>query len=288
MPSSVNVGGIRTSTIATSGALARDRVARSSAASPTAATTSCPRSASRRTQPVAQQDGVFGDDDAHGSSATIRGPAPAGSRRRASRRGAATRAASPARPVPRVGVGAADAVVARPRLAAAVPRRAHVDAPGVARGVLGDVRQRLGDDEVGGRLDRRRRPRRHVDLDGHGNRRPRRERRQRRVEAAVVEDGRREPADEVAELDDRRLRLPVRAADELARRLGVVLELLAREAEVEPERDEPLLRAVVEVALDPPPLLDRGVDRAARVCSSVSIRSSLRGRRRSCSSARSR
>ena len=51
-------------------------------------------------------------------------------------------------------------------------------------------------------------------------------------------------------------------ADEIPRGRRVLLELLQREPEVETERDQPLLRAVVEIALDPPPFLDRRVDRA--------------------------
>src|SRR5436190_9385250 len=123
----------------------------------------------------------------------------------------------------------------------------------------GDVREGLGDDEVRVRLDRRRRALCDVDAQRDRYRRARREGRQRRIEAAILEDGRREPTDEVAQLGDRSLRLSMSGADELPGGGRVVLQLLEREAEIEPEGDEPLLRAVVEVALDPPPLLDRGV-----------------------------
>ncbi len=66
-----------------------------------------------------------------------------------------------------VRAGAADAVVAH-----LDPQRPVLDPRGDrgarGAGVLGDVGERLGDDEVGGRLDRRRQPvDRHVDLDGH-------------------------------------------------------------------------------------------------------------------------
>jgi hypothetical protein len=40
------------------------------------------------------------------------------------------------------------------------------------------------------------------------------------------------------------------------------VELLAGQREVEPQGDEPLLRAVVEVALDPPPLGVAGLEDA--------------------------
>ena len=54
-----------------------------------------------------------------------------------------------------VGPGAADAVVAHPELEDAV-LDAREDGGMPCTGVLDDVGQRLGDDEVGGRLDRRR------------------------------------------------------------------------------------------------------------------------------------
>ena len=36
--------------------------------------------------------------------------------------------------------------------------------------------------------------------------------------------------------------------------LALAIELLAREGEVDPQRDQPLLRAVVQVAFNAPPL----------------------------------
>ena len=55
---------------------------------------------------------------------------------------------------------------------------------------------------------------------------------------------------------------PSRAsASSSPRRLGVVGELLLRHAEAHPERDEPRLRAVVQVALDPPQLVSGRVHR---------------------------
>ena len=47
--------------------------------------------------------------------------------------------------------------------------------------------------------------------------------------------------------------------------LGIVLEELLRELQLDPQRDQPLLGAVVQVALDPAPLvLGAGRDAGAR------------------------
>ena len=101
---------------------------------------------------LAQQQAVVGQDYAHGTSALTVVPSPGGewTSRRPSR--AARRSARPRRPVPIVGIGPADAVVAHldDGVGAVAP-----DAHGGGRrpGVLDDVGERLGHDEVGGRLD---------------------------------------------------------------------------------------------------------------------------------------
>ena len=59
---------------------------------------------------------------------------------------------------------------------------------------------------------------------------------------------------EVAQLADRRLRVGERAVDQLARARRVGLEALARELQLDHQRHEPLLRAVVQVAPEPPAL----------------------------------
>ncbi len=110
-PSSVWVGGIRTSTIATSGLCAPTLRSRSSA-SPAWATTSSPASSSSAREALAQQHAVIGQDYAHGILARIVVPdAGRGVDLAAGRRAAARRSARPRRPEPAVGVGAADAVV---------------------------------------------------------------------------------------------------------------------------------------------------------------------------------
>ena len=102
-PSSVCVGGIRMSTIATSGLWARTLRSRSSA-SPAWATTSMPASSSSRATPSRSRTLVLGDDDSHGILARTVVPSPGGlstSRRPSS---AASRSARPAQPAARVGV----------------------------------------------------------------------------------------------------------------------------------------------------------------------------------------
>ena len=84
----------------------------------------------------------------------------------------------------------------------------------------------------------------------------------RRGEPAVGEHRRRDPAREVAQLGDRRAGLLARLADQLGQ-LGLVVEPRLGPAEVHAQRDEPRLRAVVQVALDPPQLGGLDVDRAA-------------------------
>ena len=128
--------------------------------------------------------------------------------------------------------------------------------------VLDGVGERLGDDEVRGRLDRRGDAA--AGLDGHRRRqlRARRERADRLGEAALGEQGRAHPAGEVAQLGERELRLVARLLDELARAVGVALEALLGHPEVQRERDEPRLRAVVQVALDALELGRGGVDGA--------------------------
>ena len=84
----------------------------------------------------------------------------------------------------------------------------------------------------------------------------------RRGQAAVGEHRRGDPAREVAQLGDRRAGLLARLAHQLGD-LGLVVEPLLRPAELHAERDEPRLRAVVQVALDPPQLGGLDVERAA-------------------------
>ena len=84
---------------------------------------------------------------------------------------------------------------------------------------------------------------------------------QRRTEPAVGEDGGMDAAGEVAQLADRALGLVAGLADELERVLAAV-QPLARDPQVQGDGHEPLLRAVVQVALQPPALAVGGGDDA--------------------------
>ncbi len=82
----------------------------------------------------------------------------------------------------------------------------------------------------------------------------------RRLQAAVGEDRRRDAAGEVAQLGDREARVLACGAHERSG-LGLVGEPLLGAAEVHAQRDEPGLRAVVQVALDAPQLGGLDVER---------------------------
>ena len=251
MPSSVCVGGMRTSTMTMSGSSSSHRGEQPAGV------------AERRDDLVAvlgeqagdalaQQHRVLGDHDAHGSSATIIVGPPSGLAMRSRPSTAVTRSRRPRQPA------AADARPPRRRRRRGSRRAAspialrHVDRRVAGVAVLGDVGERLGDDEVGGGLDRRRRAvgERDVDLDRH--RAAGGERRQRGVEPTVGQHRRVDAAHEVAQLADRQLGLLVGADDQLggAGRVAARLEPLTGHAEVHRQRDEALLGAVVEVALD--------------------------------------
>ena len=170
----------------------------------------------------------------------------------------AARRASPARPVPRSGSAPPTAVVADDDVQP-VPGALHDDF-GLARlGVLGDVGQALGDHEVGDRLDHGRGPAGQVhgkpDRDRHPGRHPG----QRGVQPAVLQHGRVQAADQVAQFRQRGLGLLVRLGDGLpgafSRR-----RLHPGHAQVDRQRHQPLLGAVVQVALQAAPLGVGGVD----------------------------
>ena len=65
-------------------------------------------------------------------------------------------------------------------------------------------------------------------------------------------------AREGAELFERGVELVAEAFEARGAARGITLGERRGEAELDPERDEPLLRAVVQVALDPRALLLRG------------------------------
>ena len=74
---------------------------------------------------------------------------------------------------------------------------------------------------------------------------------QRRGEAARLEQRRVDPVRELRRLVQRLLHVAPHLVEERLRRGGIGVRQLARELQVDRERDQVLLRAVVEVALDP-------------------------------------
>ena len=209
MPSSVWVGGIRTSTTTRSG-WCSSTARSSSSASATAATTSKPPSASSLVARPASSDRVLGDHDSHGSSTVIVGR-PAGravdGQRPVDRRGPLGQAVQP---------GAAASGAAPPRPSSVTTTTEPVAA--ALHGDLGAARPwRAWPRWSAPRRRRSRRPprcsassARHVDAQPDRQRRPGDDPGQRRVQPAVVEHGRVQAADELAQLGQRRLGLVVR------------------------------------------------------------------------------
>ena len=220
------VGGMRTSTMTMSG-WCRSTTSMSASPSPTAATTSSPASASSRVSPARSST--------ESSAITIRTGAP--------RAGWSARRAGSGPCMP-AAVGPRPARPARcrplPAAGSAPPTPSSVDLhdqPVVAPddrdrgprgvGVLGDVGQRLRDDEIGGALDGRGRALGHVDRQGDGHGRAGDDRGQGGVEAPVLEDRRMEAADQLAQLGQGRLGVVVGAGTRsLAGLLGIGLEAL--------------------------------------------------------------
>jgi hypothetical protein len=117
------------------------------------------------------------------------------------------------------------------------------------------VRQRLRHDEVRRRLDRRRHPLARRGAQLCPRLRALHQRAQRRCQAAVGQDGRVDPARKLAQLGGRSRQLDDRLVQRRQRDIGLpVHQARARDLKHEPEVDEPLLRAVVQIALDPPAL----------------------------------
>ena len=114
--------------------------------------------------------------------------------------------------------------------------------------MLRDIRERLGDDEVGGKLDRIRQSTVHRAVDRHRDRCTSCERFDGYLETFVSEERGMDSPREVAELGDCLLYLVLRAREDLGR-CGIAARRL--ESERDRQGDEPLLRAIVQVALDP-------------------------------------
>ena len=70
----------------------------------------------------------------------------------------------------------------------------------------------------------------------------------------IAEHRRVEAASQLAQLVERERELVAGAGEEVTSGRGVAVELAQCDAKGQCQRDDPLLRAVVEVALEPPPL----------------------------------
>ena len=129
--------------------------------------------------------------------------------------------------------------------------------------MLRDVREGLDDHEVRGALDGRGKPlpgcQRAVERRRDGT--AGRDRGERGLEAPVHEDRRHRAPHERAQLGEREPRLDPRLRDDRLRRGRVGVDPLLRAAEIDRERDEALLGAVVDVALDPAQLRRLRLDR---------------------------
>ncbi len=101
-----------------------------------------------------------------------------------------------------------------------------------------------------------------VDVDRGAQAVARGERFDRGHQAAVGEQRRHDAAREVAQLGDRVVRLALGVEDQAAD-LRLVVDAQLRAPELQRQRHQPRLRAVVQVALDPPQLRRLRVDRLA-------------------------
>ena len=209
---------------------------------------------------LTQQGGVLGDHDPHGITASTRVPPPAGCRRRAGPPSAATRSASPRRPEPPSGVGAADAVVGHLERDADRGDRALTVAASPRR-VLTHVGQRLAGDEVGRRLDLGREPLRRG-VHPHRQRRAVGQRRERGCEAFLREHRRVDARARARAAPRRRPGAPRPRCEQRVRWPGFCAAVTLPRREPERDRDQALLRPVVEVPFDPAPLLVPGGDDA--------------------------
>ncbi len=119
-------------------------------------------------------------------------------------------------------------------------------------GVLRDVGEELADGEVDVALDlgREHQGLGQVDVERHGDGRPGGEGLEGRHEPAVEEDGRGEPARQRAQLLEGVVRVLRGLGDERAGALRIRVQRALGGREVHAEAHEPLLRSVVQVALD--------------------------------------
>src|SRR5205807_6524907 len=106
------------------------------------------------------------------------------------------------------------------------------------------------------------------------------ERRERRTESALGEDGRVDAARKLTELPERLVELALRGDDEFARGFGIAVEFRDGDPQLQRERDEALLRAVVEVPLEPAAFRVAGLDDARTRCRELLVGIRVRERLR--------
>ena len=100
------------------------------------------------------------------------------------------------------------------------------------------------------------------DLDREG--RAARERPEGGLEPVVAEHGRMKPARELAQLLERELQLLAERRKDCSCGRGILLQAFLGDPQLHGEGDEALLGAVVEIALEPPPLGQSGSTMRAR------------------------
>ena len=204
---------------------------------------------------------VLGEDKAHGTSrVTIVGP-PTGLETIMVPSKARSRLITPVMPVPPVGSAPPrpSSPTSTRSTPSAWPSRIHAFS---ACGVLADVGQALGHREVDRRLDRGGTAARRVDASTRtGTAMSSASACDRADEAAVGQHRRMDAAHDRAQLAERRCRSSrERRRPACARRPGRCSNSLVGHAEAQRERDQPRLRAVVQVALEPAQLGRRVVD----------------------------
>ena len=207
--------------------------------------------AHERRDALAQQPAVVGDHDPHGSSAVTTVPAPGGLRMRSVPSSAATRSASPWSPVPAVSSAPPTPSSAISMTAVPFRRETRTDALRRVR-VLGDVGQRLARHEVRRELDRLGQALRALEGDGGRDARARRQGSSAASRPWLSTAGWMPRASSRSSSSDWDSSSPadLDRLGQLRVGAGAVLD----HAQLEGHGHEPLLRAVVEVALEPPPL----------------------------------
>ena len=211
----------------------------------------------QRHEALTQQCEILGDHYPHGMLISTTVPAPVGlsTVRLPSR--ASTRARSPASPEP---PGSAPPRPSSPTITTSA-RCSSLEANPAAprRGVLGGVRERLGDHEVGGALDGRGEAATRGRLDRRAQPVASGERLDGRDQPAIGEQRRHDPPREVTQLGDRMVGLALGISDQPPD-LRLLIGAQLGPAQLQRQRDEPRLRSVVQVALDAPQLGSLRVD----------------------------